>query len=53
MSWEQLQSIIRQHRTIQSQELSKPPSACPIDGAKLDVHPTGIRNCPLGNYRFG
>ena len=51
MSWEQLQSIIRQNKQIKRQENLQASSACPIDGAVLDVHPNGIRNCPLGNYR--
>jgi hypothetical protein len=53
MSWEQLQSIIKQNKTIHTRDMNTPPSACPIDGAVLDVHPNGVRNCPLGNYRFG
>lgn len=51
MSWEQLgetQKINRQERQRDRQE---PPLACPIDGELLDVR-DGIRNCPMGNFRW-
>ena len=52
MSWNQLLSMIQEARQSSQQEISQPPVACPIDGAILDVGPTGIRNCPMGNFRW-
>ena len=52
MSWEQLQGILTENRTVKTIEDREPPVACPIDGAILDIHPRGQRNCPMGNYRW-
>ena len=52
MSWQQLTDILKQNRDERREAAAEPPVACPIDGALLDVHPDGRRNCPLGNYRW-
>lgn len=52
MSWEQLQAILQTNRTNTRIEDTQPPVACPIDGAVLDIHPRGRRNCPMGNYSW-
>lgn len=52
MSWEQLQDIVQENRTNRRIEDREPPVACPIDGAILDIHAKGQRNCPMGNYRW-
>ena len=52
MSWEQLQDILQENRTDRRIYASEPPVACPIDGAILEIYARGIRNCPMGNYRW-
>lgn len=52
MSWEQLQAIMDENRTEAQAAAIEPPSACPIDGEPLDVNAQGVRNCPLGNFRW-
>jgi len=52
MSWEQLQAIVKENRATQRINQIDQPTACPIDGAILDIHPRGRRNCPLGNYSW-
>lgn len=51
MSWQQLKSILDDNRRFERED-RRPPEACPIDGAVLDVHPDGRRNCPMGNYQW-
>ncbi len=51
MSWDQLQDIIATNKREQDRERREPPVACPIDGAILDIK-NGVRNCPMGNYRW-
>ncbi len=50
MSWEQLLGFHQINRSEALQFEQEPPAACPIDGTPLDIHPSGARNCPLGNY---
>jgi len=52
MPWEQHQAIMRQNRDEARRIQTDPPAACPIDGEVLDVRSDGVRNCPLGNYRW-
>ena len=52
MSWEQFQAILQENRINNRIDDSQPPVACPIDGAVLDIHPRGRRNCPMGNYTW-
>ena len=52
MSWWQLKNISDEAREERARTANEPPVACPIDGAILDVGPNGIRNCPMGNYRW-
>ena len=52
MSWEQLQAILKENKTTKAMEERDPPVACPVDGAILDIHPRGRRNCPMGNYTW-
>jgi len=53
MSWEQLADIRRQDSEEARRTRSEPPTACPLDGTPLEVRSDGIRNCPMGNYRWG
>ena len=50
-SWTKLESIIRENRRYQEWEAAQPPEYCPHDGSRLAVR-GGIRNCPMGNYRW-
>jgi hypothetical protein len=52
MSWEQLQDVLQENRTNRRIEAGEPPVACPFDGAILEIHARGVRNCPMGNYRW-
>ena len=52
MSWEQLQAILQENRQTRNTVDITPPVACPIDGSILEIGPRGIRNCPLGNFRW-
>jgi len=52
MSWEQLQTTLQINRMDKARDEAQPPVACPIDGAILDIHPRGRRNCPMGNYSW-
>ena len=52
MSWDQYKAIIQQDREEARTQAQTPPDSCPFDGAVLDVRSDGIRNCPMGNYRW-
>ena len=52
MGYEDLKAILDESRDQRRQEASQPPVACPHDGELLDVGPRGVRNCPLGNFRW-
>jgi len=52
MSWEQLEGILKENREVARRESIEPPVVCPFDGHILDVHPSGVRNCPFGNYTW-
>lgn len=52
MSWEQLLDIQNQSRDDARREAGEPPIACPIDGTILDIRGDGVRNCPMGNFRW-
>jgi len=52
VSWYQLRDIADDNRREAERQVPTPPSVCPIDGELLDVR-GGVRNCPLGNYRWG
>lgn len=51
MTWETLRDIKRENARLEAEASSLPPVACPIDGTPLQER-AGIRNCPLGNYRW-
>lgn len=51
MSWEQLLNILKENREEARRQDAEPPVACPYDGEILDVR-DGVRNCPMGNYRW-
>jgi len=51
MGWEQLKAILDINREDVARESSETPTACPIDGSLLDQR-DGVRNCPMGNYRW-
>lgn len=52
MSWNQLQSLIDENRSDARVEANTPPTVCPIDGAALNVKADGVRDCPMGNFRW-
>ena len=52
MSWEQYKAIRHQDMSEARTQAQDPPAACPIDGSLLDIRSDGIRNCPMGNYRW-
>lgn len=52
MSWAQLLGMLRENRDSKAEAQDAPPDACPIDGALLHIRSDGVRNCPLGNYRW-
>jgi len=52
MSWAQLLNIVRENRGDAARVQQDPPVAYPIDGAILVIRADGIRNCPIGNYRW-
>lgn len=51
--FEELLAIRRENRRLEEEAARRPPVECPIDGTPLDVRPDGVRNCPMGNYRWG
>jgi hypothetical protein len=52
MSWQQLSDIRKRADEDRREAQGAPPVACPIDGSVLDVAPSGVRNCPAGNYTW-
>jgi hypothetical protein len=52
MSWEQLDTARDRNREAKRVYDQEPPVACPIDGAILEVNSLGVRNCPMGNFRW-
>lgn len=52
MGWEQLRAILQDARREKERERDEPPIACPIDGAILEIDEGGVRNCPMGNFRY-
>ena len=52
MSWEQLKSTLDENRAYHRESRTGKPTACPIDGAILEVGKRGQLNCPFGNYRW-
>ena len=52
MSWDQLAEMAKENRERRERAALEPPEECPIDGMALDVRDDGVRNCPMGNYRW-
>ncbi len=52
MGYEDLQAILDESRERNRQGQAQPPVACPHDGELLEVNARGVRNCPLGNFRW-
>lgn len=52
MSWAQLEAMMKENRDTQREETAAAPTVCPIDGTILHVNPAGVRNCPMGNFRW-
>ena len=52
MSWQQLKDILDTNAAEAAAAEAQPPSACPFDGTPLEVGKGGVRNCPMGNYRW-
>ena len=52
MSWDQLKAITDEAKAVRQKQMSEPPVACPIDGEPLEINSRGVRNCPLGNFRW-
>ena len=51
MPWSQLGDIQSTNKDLHKTHVREGPLACPIDGTPLDEH-KGVRNCPMGNYRW-
>ena len=50
--WGGYRKILEQAQEDAKAERENPPATCPIDGERLERHPTKeLWNCPLGNYR--
>ena len=52
MSWEQLRAVQRENQASAEWEREQPPEYCPKDGAVLIERADGVRDCPMGNYRW-
>ena len=52
MGWDKLAAELRAARERREAERLEPPVHCPIDGARLEIHPDNpnLRHCPMGNY---
>jgi len=46
-----LQQIARENREAEERAATAVPDTCPLDGTALEVR-GGVRNCPMGNYRW-
>lgn len=51
MGFETLREIAEENRRLAEDAATRPPTTCPIDGATLEIR-AGVRNCPMGNYRW-
>ena len=49
--WDTFVEIARENERDARAALMRVPTACPIDGMTLQER-GGIRNCPMGNYRW-
>ena len=52
MPWEQLISAWRDTLRRAEWERDQPPRYCPHDGSVLVEREDGVRNCPMGDYRW-
>lgn len=52
MGFETLSEIARENRRREEEARLREPVDCPIDGTPLQVRADGVRNCPMGNYRW-
>ena len=52
MPWAELRSYLKENRETTAMERREPPVSCPIDGSLLTIRADGVRNCPMGNYRW-
>ena len=50
--YEDLKAIIQTNRDEKKAYDGQPPVSCPWDGTLLDINNRGVRNCPLGDYRW-
>ena len=50
MGWYQLISSIKDN--AENAERDQPPECCPHDGALLVERADGVRDCPMGNFRW-
>lgn len=50
--WGGLRGIIDEAREDARIQAATPPVACPHDGTPLDENARGVRNCPMGDYRW-
>ncbi len=50
MSWEQLNSIMREAANERDVNLATPPQACPNDGEPLHTAPHGELYCPADGW---
>lgn len=52
MAWDDLKAILKADKESAREQATRPPDACPIDGTPLEVGKNGVRNCPMGNFRY-
>ena len=52
MGWEQLRNTTKENRELAREASQTPPVACPIDGTVLVIRSDGVRDCPMGNFRW-
>lgn len=50
--YETLIAVQRDNARYAEWERDQPPEYCPYDGAILQENDEGVRNCPMGNFRY-
>ena len=51
VSWWQLKGILDSAKAEIAADIALGPLSCPLDGELLEIR-DGIRNCPMGNFRW-
>ena len=50
--FETLRQIRKENAEAEERATKAGPVACPIDGMPLETNARGVRNCPMGNFRY-